>query len=92
VEEENPCRSSTASGYSATTRVLLVRSAFIVKASAVCNRDRSIFQVRFGVVSPGGSRALGAGVLRGAAIGVAAQTLAEEVPGPMPALRDLFSC
>lgn len=29
MEEENPCRSSTASGNSATTRVLLVRSAKI---------------------------------------------------------------
>jgi hypothetical protein len=43
------------------------------------------------VVSPEGGRAFGVVVLRGAAIGVAAQTLAEEVLGSMPALRDLFS-
>ena len=39
------------------------------------------------MVSRGGGRAFGAVVLPGAAVGVAAQALAEEVPGPMPALH-----
>ena len=71
--------------------MLYVTLVFIARVWGLRNGDRGAFSIWPEVVSDSAGRHFGAGVLRGAALGVAAQTLAEEVSGPLPALRDLLS-